>query len=141
MYDYLNKYHLSESEKEWLLMIVIKRLYEIGRAPLWLHKRRNIRTWSKLKALYGDDVVRNIFHTLNDLGLTTHKDKLIVLNERGKAAYKRGWVVLNINKYANPKYPLVISILALIVSALNGQFTWEFIQRLLHIISKLCSLY
>lgn len=141
-FDYLGKYTLSKEERERLLMSVLKRIRNVGREPLWLQKRRNFRTWNKLEKLYGKGVVRDAIQNLLQLKLIQSQgdNKPFVISERGKYVYERGWIESDINKFANPKYPLFISIAALAVSILGNEYFWKavkwFWKLVIEILSK-----
>lgn len=141
-FDYLGKYNLSKEEREKVLMAVLKRIRSIGREPLWLHKRRNFHTWAKMEKLYGKGIVWDAIQNLQELKLiqSQGEHKPFIISERGKYVYDRGWVESEINKFDNPKYPLFISIAALLVSILGNEYFWKAIKWLLKSISELMSL-
>ena len=140
-FDYLGKYSLSKEEREYLLMSALKRIRSVGRKPLWLQKRRNFHIWDKLEKLYGKDIVRDAIQNLLQLKLIQSQGerKPFVISERGKYVYKRGWVESDLNKFANPKYPLFISIAALAVSILGNEYFWKAIKWIIRYTKELLS--
>lgn len=141
MYDYLAKYHLSAEEREWLLLTVLKRIYAVGREPLFFHKRRNFKTRDKIKALYGEECHHDVIRYLSDLKLIYAKGvhKPYITTERGNAVIKRGWVETKINKIDYNKWAVISSALAVLISFLNGKYTWIGINWVISTIAKLCS--
>lgn len=141
MFDYLSSYNLSKAEREKLLMSVLKRIRSNGKEPLWLHKKRNFRTWRRIEKLYGKDCVWKIIQQLEKLNLiqSQGKSKPFIVTERGNAYCKRGFIEFEMNKFSNPKYPLIISIAALLVSIFGNEYFWKAVKWIWKYVTELLS--
>ena len=130
MFDYLGSYNLSKEERERLLIMVLKRIRNIGIEPKWIKKHRNKSTWKKIEKLYGKGCDCEVIQYLEQLKLIESQgaNKPYLITERGKDCCKRGWVEFKINKYDNPKYPLFISVFALIISVISSNRIWTAIK-------------
>ena len=138
MYDHLSNFSLGKEEREKLLMTILGRIRSNGKEPLWLHKRRTESTWNRIAKLYGKDCAWKTIQYLQQLKLieSQGEHKPFIITERGKEYYKRGWIENKINKFDNPKYPLFISIAALIVSVLSSDYFWKAIHFIYQAISR-----
>lgn len=135
MYRHLSDLGINDEEREKLLIRVLKRIRKIGIEPKWLQKRRNKSTWNDIEKVYGVGSLKNIISDLDRLNLIESQgaNKPYLITERGKRCCKRGWIKLKTNKYDNPIYPLIISLLALIISVIGTDRIWIGIAWVWHL--------
>ena len=108
-----------------MLYGILRRARWEEREPQFLKRYRNRKFFNKITAIYGNDIISETYKELRKNGVIEYRNNVYVLTKRGKALYKRGWVEYKINKYDNPKYPLLVSILALIISIIGTDNIWK----------------
>lgn len=116
---------MKDFEKEYMLYGILRRARWEESEPQFLKRYRNRKFFNKITAIYGNDIISETYKELRKNGVIEYRNNVYVLTKRGKALYKRGWVEYKINKYDNPKYPLLVSILALIISIIGTDNIWK----------------
>lgn len=116
---------MKDFEKEYMLYGILRRARWEESEPNFLKRYRNRKFFNKITAIYGNGIISETYKELRKNGVIEYRNNVYVLTKRGKALYKRGWVEYKINKYDNPKYPLLVSILALIISIIGTDNIWK----------------
>ena len=116
---------MKDFEKEYMLYGILRRARWEESEPQFLKRYRKRKFFNKITAIYGNDIISETYKELRKNGVIEYRNNVYVLTKRGKALYKRGWVEYKINKYDNPKYPLLVSILALIISIIGTDNIWK----------------
>lgn len=116
---------MKDFEKEYMLYGILRRARWEESEPIFLKRYRNRKFFNKITSIYGNDIISDTYKELRNKGIIEYKNNGYVLTKRGRAIYKRGWVEYKINKYDNPKYPLLVSITALIISIIGTENIWK----------------
>ncbi len=124
---------ISEREKERIIYSILKRIKRSESEPVFLKKKNNLRLWHKIDTLYGKELRPKFLNELQSNGiLEPAKDgKRLVVSDRGKEMYKRGWVNFENHWYDADyvrKYTVIISLIALIVSIIGNENIWKAVK-------------
>jgi len=123
----LSKYRIDENERERLLFSVLKRIYLSEKETIkFFQKYRNDKLYGRIERTYGKESINDLCsHLAQSELISAEPGTRYTLTNKGIERYKRGWIDKKINKYENPKYAILISILALIISVLFNNHFWE----------------
>lgn len=123
---------LPRDEQERLLLRCLKYVYRnSSKHGLKFWKRyKNVKFWNDVSIIYDDNTLQFLFQRLELLSLIeiSKGTDTYSITPKGLAVLKRGWVEWKINKYANPKYSLFISIMALAVAIIGNNNIWNFLK-------------
>ena len=132
---------ISEREKERIVFSILKRMKRSESEPVLLKKKRNLRLWRKIDTLYGKELLPKFLNELQSKGiLEPAKDnKRLIVSDRGKEMYKRGWVYSENHWYDADyvrKYTVIISLIALIVSTIGNENIWKAVKYIYGLLLK-----
>lgn len=119
---------MKDFEKEYMLYGILKRVKWEKYEPSFIRKYRNRKFFNRIINIYGDEVVREAYNTYLNSDIICYENNVYTLTKKGKELYRRGWVESKINKYENPIYPLIISIIALFISIIGNENIHSFLE-------------
>lgn len=132
---------ISEREKERIVYSILKRIKRSESEPVFLKRKNNLRLWSKIDTIYGKELLPKFLSELQSNGiLEPAKDnKRLIVSDRGKELYKRGWIYSENHWYDADyvrKYTVIISLIALIVSTIGNENIWKAVKYIYGLLLK-----
>lgn len=119
---------IGDIEKERALFSIVKRARTEHIEPSAIRNIRNRIVFKRITDIYGKDMLSDLYMELIKSGVIEYRDGFYRLTDRGRRILKRGYVHIKVSKFASPEYSFYISVLALIVSLLNGEFLWKAVR-------------
>lgn len=115
----------KDREQETILFSILKQCYIIDKYPKWLIIKPIRRFNKKFNEIYTTETRYDANEKLINLGYLKKESRLII-TEKGKIIYKRGWVFNDEHKLR--KRELYIRIFIALLSLLGGAFVTYLIK-------------